>query len=215
MSSAIIFDMDGTLFQTNLILEPALEATFAELRKEGLWQGTTPIDTYRKIMGVPLPVVWETLCPAHSTNIRQQSNQRFHIQLIEQIKHHQGALYPHVESTLADLSKTFDLYIASNGEVEYLQAIVDTYQLNRFIKKTYSIQSIATGHKSDLVKKVITENGITSGAVVGDRLSDIQAAKDNELLAIGVQFDFAQPAELDHADFVIDDLKKLSTKFGE
>jgi len=28
MYSAVIFDMDGTLFQTNLILEPALEATF-------------------------------------------------------------------------------------------------------------------------------------------------------------------------------------------
>ena len=34
-NSAIIFDMDGTLFQTNLILEPALEATFEQLQKAG------------------------------------------------------------------------------------------------------------------------------------------------------------------------------------
>lgn len=32
MNSAVIFDMDGTLFQTNLILEAALEATFEQLR---------------------------------------------------------------------------------------------------------------------------------------------------------------------------------------
>lgn len=37
MSRAIIFEMDGTLFQTNLILEPALEVTFDVLRKENLW----------------------------------------------------------------------------------------------------------------------------------------------------------------------------------
>ncbi len=34
MSKAIIFDMDGTLFQTNLILDPALEETFDVLRKK-------------------------------------------------------------------------------------------------------------------------------------------------------------------------------------
>ncbi len=47
MSKAIIFDMDGTLFQTNLILEPALEATFEVLRKENLWDKKTPIEQYR------------------------------------------------------------------------------------------------------------------------------------------------------------------------
>ena len=38
MNKAFIFDMDGTLFQTNLILEPALDATFDVLRTNGLWQ---------------------------------------------------------------------------------------------------------------------------------------------------------------------------------
>lgn len=45
MSKAIIFDMDGTLFQTNLILEPALEETFDVLRN--LWDTKTPIEQYR------------------------------------------------------------------------------------------------------------------------------------------------------------------------
>ena len=51
MNKAFIFDMDGTLFQTNLILEPALDATFDVLRTNGLWQGETPIEKYREIMG--------------------------------------------------------------------------------------------------------------------------------------------------------------------
>ncbi|MEB8704713.1 nucleosidase, partial [Bacillus cereus] len=44
---------------------------------------------------------------------------------------------------------------------------------------------------------------------VGDRLSDINAAKDNGLLAIGCNFDFAQEDELAQADIVIDDLIDL------
>ena len=53
--------------------------------------------------------------------------------------------------------------------------------------------------------------GITNGAVVGDRLSDINAAKDNGLVAIGCNFDFAQEDELSQADIVIDDLIELKT----
>lgn len=209
MNKAFIFDMDGTLFQTNLILEPALDATFDVLRSKGLWQGETPIEKYREIMGVPLPVVWETLCPMHSIEIREESNVLFHEKLIEQIRNRKGALYPHAEQVLAALSENYPIYIASNGQVDYLQAIVETYQLGRFIKGTYSIQSIASGHKSDLVKKVIIENGVQDGAVVGDRSSDIQAAHDNQLLSIGVRFDFAQDNELAKADIVIEDLTAL------
>jgi len=53
------------------------------------------------------------------------------------------------------------------------------------------------------------DNGIQDGAVVGDRSSDIQAAHDNELLSIGVRFDFAQDHELQQAHIVIDDLTEL------
>ncbi|MEC3600474.1 nucleosidase, partial [Bacillus cereus] len=50
---------------------------------------------------------------------------------------------------------------------------------------------------------------IKEAAVVGDRLSGINAAKDNGLLAVGCNFDFAQEEELAQADIVIDDLIEL------
>jgi len=59
------------------------------------------------------------------------------------------------------------------------------------------------------VRKIIIENGIESGFVVGDRASDILAAKDNQLVAIGANFDFAQEAELLLADFIINNFKEL------
>jgi len=209
VNKAIIFDMDGTLFQTNLILEPALEATFHVLRKEKLWNMPTPIEQYREIMGVPLPVVWETLLPNHSIEIRNKSNDYFHNHLIDLIRNHQGALYDDVEFTLNELSKKHPLFIASNGQIEYLQAIVETYNLERFIQHTYSIQLIGSGHKSDLVQMVKTENQIGEGYVVGDRSSDISAAKDNGLISIGVNFDFAQEDELKKANYVVNNFKEI------
>ncbi|MCG2953014.1 hypothetical protein KZ293_28835, partial [Escherichia coli] len=74
------------------------------------------------------------------------------------------------------------------------------YRLDNWITETFSIEQIETLDKSDLVKKIIKKYDIKQAAVVGDRLSDINAAKNNHLIAVGCNFDFAQEHELAQAD---------------
>lgn len=209
MQTAIIFDMDGTLFQTNLILEPALEHTFEYLRQNNLWSGATPIEKYREIMGVPLNVVWKTLCPDHSDTIREKSNHYFQKALIEEIRQGNGALYENVLATLQSLSESYPLFIASNGETAYLQAIMSTYNLERWIKGCYSIDLIPSKNKSHLVERIMKEQDIVRGFVVGDRASDINAAIDNNLIAIAVNFDFAQLEEIKKAHHIVEQFPQI------
>ncbi|MFV1452562.1 nucleosidase [Bacillus mycoides] len=210
MLQALIFDMDGTLFQTDKILELSLDDTFDHLRSLQLWDTVTPIDKYREIMGVPLPKVWEALLPNHSNKVREQTDAYFLERLIENIKSGNGALYPNVKEVFSFIKENnCSIYIASNGLTEYLQAIVSYYDLDQWITETFSIEQIHSLNKGDLVKGILKKYDIQEAAVVGDRLSDINAAKDNGLIAIGCNFDFAQEDELAHADLVIDDLMEL------
>jgi phosphoglycolate phosphatase len=212
MLQSLIFDMDGTLFQTDKILELSLDDTFNHLRALNQWDTGTPIDKYREIMGVPLPKVWEALLPNQSDEIRKYTDDYFLKSLVENIKKGKGALYPNVKEVFSYLKENnFSIYIASNGLKEYLEAIVDHYDLNNWVTETFSIQQIQTLDKGELVKTIIKKYDIKYAAVVGDRLSDINAAKDNGLMAVGCNFDFAQEAELAQADVVIDDLKELKT----
>jgi phosphoglycolate phosphatase-like HAD superfamily hydrolase len=212
MAQSLIFDMDGTLFQTDKILELSLEDTFNHLRSLDKWETVTPIDKYREIMGVPLPTVWETLLPNHSVEEREQTDAYFLEKLIGNIKSGKGALYPNVKEVFSYLKeKDCSIYIASNGLTEYLKAVVSYYGLDKWVTETFSIQQIKTLNKSDLVQSIIKKYCITNGAVVGDRLSDINAAKDNGLVSIGCNFDFAREDELSQADMVIDNLKELKT----
>lgn len=210
MNSSLIFDMDGTLFQTDKILDVSLEDTFTYLRTLNQWDAVTPLDKYREIMGVPLPRVWEALLPNHDTEIREKMNDYFLVRLVENIRSGKGALYPNVEEIFDYLKeKGCSIYIASNGLIDYLDAIVNYYQLDKWVTETFSIQQIQTLDKADLVKMIIQKYKIDKAVVVGDRLSDIKAAKDNGLVSIGCNFDFAQKGELVEADFVIDDLLEL------
>ncbi|WP_438347994.1 HAD hydrolase-like protein [Paenibacillus sp. FA6] len=207
---SLIFDMDGTLFQTDTILEISLGDTFNHLSSLNQWDKETPIEIYREIMGVPLPKVWETLLPDHSKEIRELANSYFIKILVENIRNGKGALYPHVEEVFNYLKQiNCPLYIASNGLTEYLMAIVKFYNLDNWIVETFSIEQIQSLDKADLVKAIIKKYNIQKGAVVGDRLSDINAAKENGLVAIGCNFDFARDEELSQADIVIDDLIEL------
>lgn len=208
--TSFIFDMDGTLFQTDKILELALGDAFDRLRTLNLWDAGTPIEKYREIMGVPLPKVWEELLPEHSLEIREEANEFFHDRLIWNIENGNGALYPNVEKLFDHLkNEGHAIYIASNGLTAYLAAIVEFYRLDRWVTETFSIQQISSLDKGDLVRSIKQKYGIRDGAVIGDRLSDINAAKANNLTAIGCRFDFSQEEELDQADFVIENLAEL------
>lgn len=214
MNRAIIFDMDGTLFQTEKILEPALEDTFSHLRSLGFWNAETPLKLYREIMGVPLPVVWATLLPDHSDTIRTAANDYFHQRLIENINAGKGALYPGATELLCFLcEKEYLLFIASNGQTEYLASIVHFYNLDRWIQETFSIQQIPSGDKGDLVQHIVEKYSIERGAVVGDRLSDIEAARKASLCAVGCNFYFAKTEELARADMVLNNFGELINDF--
>nr|WP_240417134.1 HAD family hydrolase [Paenibacillus periandrae] len=125
MLHSLIFDMDGTLFQTDTILELSLEDAFNQLRSLNKWDAATPIDKYREIMGVPLPKVWEALLPNHSIEEREQTDAYFLARLVENISSGKGALYPNVKEVFSFLKENnCSIYIASNGLTEYLKAIV-------------------------------------------------------------------------------------------
>ncbi|MCA1010451.1 HAD hydrolase-like protein [Halobacillus halophilus] len=212
MTQSVIFDMDGTLFQTDRILELSLEDTFNQLRLQNKWNDATPIVQYREIMGVPLPKVWAALLPNHSEEVREEANDYFLECLVKNIKAGQGALYPHVEEVFQYLKENqYEIYIASNGLTDYLNAIVGYYQLDQWVTETFSIQEIKSLDKADLVHHIMKKYEITQGTLVGDRLSDFRAAKENGLKAIGCRFDFARKEELSEADLVIEDLMELQS----
>ncbi len=91
MVQSIIFDMDGTLFQTDKILEISLEDVFNHLRSLNEWDLETPIDVYREIMGVPLPEVWKALLPNHCIELRERADAYFLERLIKNIRSGKGA----------------------------------------------------------------------------------------------------------------------------
>ena len=210
MSKSVIFDMDGTLFQTERILEESLNQTLSQLDKQQIHYIDNPVEKYKELMGVPLDEVWKNLLTNPLDEDIQKANEVFQKSLISCIQSGKGRLYEGVGEVLEYIKfKQYDIFIASNGDVEYLNAIYEKYHLEEYIKNIYSINEIESSSKIDLIKHIIKEENTNPEFIVGDRMSDFKAGKENNINVIGCRFYFSQEDELTQANHIVNSLKDL------
>ncbi|WP_186365457.1 HAD hydrolase-like protein [Salinicoccus cyprini] len=210
MNKAVVFDMDGTLLRTELILESSLTKTLKELDTRSILYVENPVEKYKEIMGVTLEEVWRNLLISPKEDTIRLANDIFQGQLISCINTGSSKLYDGATETLASIkSKGYRIFVASNGDQSYLDAIFNHHNLARFITSVHSINGVQSLDKSDLVEYIIESENVDAKYMVGDRLSDIKAGRENNLQVIGCNFYFAKDEELEKADYVIDSLKEL------
>lgn len=208
---AILFDMDGTLLQTEKLSTPAFQRTFQQLRTKGMWDGPTPDEEELvNVLGMTIEQVWEKLLPVASEEAKQAANQLLLENEIKLISERVTDLYPGVKDTMRVLhEKGLALFVASNGQEEYIDALCEEYELKPLLTDLYSAGRFRTHTKNDLVAKLLADYQVKQAVMVGDRHSDVEAGKTNGLFTIGCDFGFSNPGELDGADVVIKSFAQL------
>ncbi|KQL47327.1 haloacid dehalogenase [Brevibacillus choshinensis] len=208
---AILFDMDGTLLQTEKLSTPAFQRTFDQLRKKSLWEGETPDESeITNILGMTIDQVWNKLLPGASDEAIEAADTFLLENEIQLIHERVTDLYPGVLDTLRDLhARGVALFVASNGQEAYIDALCDEYNLKPLLTDLYSAGRFRTRTKNDLVAKLLKDYQVKKAIMVGDRHSDVEAGTSNGLFTIGCDFGFAKPGELDGADVIITDFPQL------
>jgi len=212
IARAVLFDMDGTLLQTEKLAVPAFQRTFAELRERGLWDGPTPADDrFTHVLGMTLEQLWKTLLPGADEKTHHIADELLLHYEKELLQEGITDLYPGVREQLTAMhQRGIALFVASNGLEEYIDAICEQYRIKPLFTDLYSAGRFHTKSKTDLVAKLLHDYQVKEAVMVGDRRSDMDAGKDNGLLTIGCDFGFAKPGELDRADVIIRRFTELS-----
>jgi phosphoglycolate phosphatase len=216
LPEALIFDLDGTLFQTETVLLPAYYRLYDQLRAEGLYEGETPDSSViLGSLGMLLTDIWKRVMPGASLAARDRANELLLQYQLEELDKKTGDLYPEVLETLTALHRRgFRLFVASNGLEGYVKSVIAATGLDSLFEALYSAGEYQTQTKVDLVGMLLEEFELQSAWMVGDRSSDVEAGKENNLFVVGCSYaDFGSSSELDEADIVIHkfaDLLKLT-----
>jgi phosphoglycolate phosphatase len=211
ISHAVLFDMDGTLLQTEKLSTPAFQRTFEDLRKQNLWDGRIPDEReLTNVLGMTIEMLWEKLLPGASHEVKQKANNLLLENELKLLKEGVTQLYPGVKVVLEELHRRgIALFVASNGLEKYIDAICEHFDIKRLFTDLYSAGRFQTKSKNDLVAKLLCDYQIDTAVMVGDRRSDVEAGKTNGLFTIACDFGFANPGELDGADVIIRQFSQL------
>jgi len=210
--AAMIFDLDGTLFQTETIVIEAFHLTYAKLREENLYHGDVPADQdILGCLGMLLEHIWERLMPNASLEVRERANVLMHEYENELLDRGQGKLYPGVAETLQALKdQGIRLFVGSNGLEGYVKDVTRIMGIDHIFEGLYSAGEYQTATKVDLVRILLENHQVPTAWMVGDRSSDIEAGKKNQITAIGCDYaGFRKSGELEGADAIITSFDEL------
>ncbi|KRF03564.1 haloacid dehalogenase [Paenibacillus sp. Soil766] len=202
LPEAMLFDLDGTLFQTETLLLPAYHATFDELRAKGIYEGETPPEErILGALGMLLEQIWMRVMPESSVAVHQEADKLLIKYQVEGLQEGRGVLYEGVAETLQILhAKGVRLFVASNGLEDYVKQVITMMGLAHLFEGLYSAGEYQTRSKVDLVQILLEEHGIQSAWMVGDRSSDVEAGLRNNLTVAACDYaGFRESGELEGA----------------
>ncbi|GIP38268.1 MTA/SAH nucleosidase [Paenibacillus sp. J31TS4] len=209
---AMIFDLDGTLFQAETLMIPAYHAAFQEMREEGTFKHETPPEE-RLLggLGMLLSQIWQRVMPEEPEEVHLRANDLLLKHQLLYLEQGEGLLYEGVEETLRALKDDgIRLFVASNGMEDYVKLVTHHKEIASLFEGLYSAGEYQTASKVDLVRILMDKHGIRSAWMVGDRSSDVEAGKKNGLFVVGCDYaTFGKQGELEGSDTVIRDFREI------
>lgn len=171
MLETVIFDLDGTLWQTGASYLYA----YRKLCEHYAVEAAVPDDTILACLGVKLELFLPRLFPhvADKTELFYRA-MGYSIEYI--LEHPQGCCYDGVPQLLQSLSRQYKVYIVSNCLDRYVETFLSLSGTEDCVSGYYTIQS---GSKEAHISRIAAQS---QGKVllVGDSDDDFEAIRDQE-----------------------------------
>ncbi len=207
--------MDGTLYDCSGAIEEAYARAADFLSKESGKEVPPPkIDMIRSVLGNTMDNFFTPLFPSMGREWLKRIDEVCTRELMINVRAGKGELYSGVHDTFEKLKNSgWGILIASNGQREYLDAILETYDLGRFIAhEPVTVNYTAIKSKGDILAEYIRLFNMKKRLVmVGDRKSDMVAARENGVYFIGCAFGHAGDDEISGADAIVYNMKEIES----
>ena len=208
MFDGIIFDVDGTLWDST----PVVEAAWNQALKDGGYTGiSVTADQLKGLFGLPMPDIINAIMPGVS-----QEDQDAFAPICYQYEHDYlerkaGRLYPGILETIRELAREHKIFIVSNCQAGYIEL---------FLRKT-GIGDVITDHvclgdndllKADNIRLIVDKHGLSAPVYIGDIQGDANSSYEAGVEFIHAAYGFGT---VDRCYAAVNEPKELLKVIGE
>jgi len=196
--AAVLFDLDGTLVDPGEGIAHTIQFVLDSLAFPYRFDGSVPW-----YVGPPLSEIFSTVLPPDSRN--DELIEHAVSLYIERFATH-GALesivYPGISEIVATLSISTRLFLVTSKNTAVAEQMLNAHLLREHFEGVVGTERDSRfTNKADAVRFILTQANLNpeTTAIVGDRLHDIIAGKDNQIFTVGVTYGYGTKRELTNA----------------
>lgn len=193
---ALIFDLDGTLWDTR---KPVVTTWNRVFEEAGFRPGLT-FELLTSLMGKPMDVfgaaVFPELDPAVREPLIRAAERAENRDLLFSEK---SCLYPGAADVIRDLSRDYWIGIASNCQSGYIETFLTVSGLQDAVDDCISHGDTGLG-KADNIRILMERNGLDEAWYAGDTAGDMVSAENAGISFVWCRYGFARDVAADGID---------------
>lgn len=194
MKNGVIFDLDGTLWDSSKQVAESWDIALNEIGHGHLFDK----ETFRSVMGMPMDKIAEVLFPNMDELKRQELYWTCAKKENAYLATHPGKLFADEIKTLAALKAKYHLYIVSNCQKGYIEAFLEGTGLASFFSDR-ACWGDNHERKAFNILAVIKRNGLDKAIYVGDTPLDEQEARAAGVPFVHASYGFGKAAAPDRS----------------
>ncbi|MGI6007786.1 MAG: HAD family hydrolase [Ruminococcus sp.] len=204
---SIIFDVDGTLWDTTHVVADAWNEVIHS--ETSLDLHITP-EKLRALFGRTMPDIASIIFPEEpleeQLRLIDLCCQQEHIVLRKK----NAPLYPNLAAVLPELARRYPLFLVSNCQAGYIETFLDCTGFSPYIKDHLCPGDTGRGKKENILE-IIKRHNLQSPVYVGDTDGDYQAVKgaDPSIPFVFAAYGFGKVTDPDYTITTPADLLKL------
>jgi phosphoglycolate phosphatase len=202
---ALIFDLDGVLWDTNATCALGWNRVLARL---GIAHREIVADDIRAVCGQPHPEAVRRVFPDLPRDQIQAIADHTQGEDVRLIAERGGELFPGVRELVPALRERLPLAIVSNCQSGYIEVFLETSGLGDYFVD-FECWGNTGRSKGDNLRAVIERNRLRAPLFVGDTEGDREAARANGVRFVWARYGFGHATDFDHAIEHFGDLPAL------
>ncbi len=205
MTDSIIFDVDGTIWDTTPVVAKAWNAALDE---NGLSYAHVDADRLKGLFGLPMDDIIADILPKEPLSKREQFKKLCYLYEHEYLRKEPGALYPEIKEVFIKLSEKIPVFIISNCQSGYIELLLEKTGLAPYVKD-FSCYGDKGLLKAENIRLTVKKYDLKHPYYVGDTQMDANACLEAGVPIIYASYGFGK---VEKPDIVIEkpaDLLKL------